>query len=113
MVRFVVGDRKPTLTDEEESGSSTSSCEEPLRGGVPPVGGAASERERHSSDTASAAESPPAMMGGGNGTGVGGCTGAKKDEYDSSATETADEAVTPDNYQVIVFIKRHSRVFNI
>lgn len=75
-----LGDRKPTLTDEEESGSSTSSCEEPIR-----------ERS-NSSDTASAAESPP----------VQGCNSnpIKKEDYDSSATETADEAQTPDHYQV-------------
>ncbi|CAH0549000.1 unnamed protein product [Brassicogethes aeneus] len=76
-----LGDRKPTLTDEEESGSSTSSCEEPPN------------RDRHSSDTASAAESPPVLTGNGQPTNV------KKEDYDSSATETADEAVTPDTYQ--------------
>ncbi|XP_066149114.1 uncharacterized protein Smr [Euwallacea fornicatus] len=74
-----LGDRKPTLTDEEESGSSTSSCEEPMR-----------DRERHSSDTTSAAESPPVMQGGGQ-------NAVKKEDYDSSATETADEAQT-DHY---------------
>lgn len=77
-----LGDRKPTLTDEEESGSSTSSCEEPIR-----------DRERHSSDTASAAESPPVIGQGQNQNPV------KKEDYDSSATETADEAQTPDHYQ--------------
>lgn len=75
-----LGDRKPTLTDEEESGSSTSSCEEPLR-----------DRERHSSDTASAvSESPPVQNAQNT---------IKKEDYDSSATETADEAQTPDHYQ--------------
>ncbi|XP_060534175.1 uncharacterized protein LOC132706710 [Cylas formicarius] len=77
-----LGDRKPTLTDEEESGSSTSSCEEPLR-------------ERHSSDTTSAAESPPVSQGQGQGA-------TKKEDYDSSATETADEAQTPDHYQATI-----------
>ncbi|XP_076255294.1 nuclear receptor corepressor smrter isoform X3 [Rhynchophorus ferrugineus] len=76
-----LGDRKPTLTDEEESGSSTSSCEEPMR-----------EQERHSSDTASAAESPPVLQGTSQ-------NAVKKEDYDSSATETADEAQTPDHYQ--------------
>ncbi|KAJ8980403.1 hypothetical protein NQ317_009398 [Molorchus minor] len=76
-----LGDRKPTLTDEEESGSSTSSCEEPMR-----------ERgNSNSSDTASAAESPPVQ--GSNSMPI------KKEDYDSSATETADEAQTPDHYQ--------------
>ncbi|KAJ8956379.1 hypothetical protein NQ318_015117 [Aromia moschata] len=76
-----LGDRKPTLTDEEESGSSTSSCEEPMR-----------ERgHSNSSDTASAAESPPVQ--GANSIPI------KKEDYDSSATETADEAQTPDHYQ--------------
>jgi hypothetical protein len=77
--RWSAGDRKPTLTDEEESGSSTSSCEEPMR-------------DRHSSDTASAAESPPVVQ---NQT----QNPTKKEDYDSSATETADEAQTPDHYQ--------------
>ncbi|XP_044763317.1 nuclear receptor corepressor 1 isoform X1 [Coccinella septempunctata] len=85
-----LGDRKPTLTDEEESGSSTSSCEDQ------PVttlrSTAVAERERHSSDTASAAESPPAMAGSSQ-------VPIKKEDYDSSATETADEAQTPDHYQ--------------
>ncbi|XP_030747632.1 nuclear receptor corepressor 1 isoform X1 [Sitophilus oryzae] len=76
-----LGDRKPTLTDEEESGSSTSSCEEPIR-----------DRERHSSDTTSAAESPPVLQGQNQ-------NAVKKEDYDSSATETADEAQTPDHYQ--------------
>ncbi|KAL3271042.1 hypothetical protein HHI36_021542 [Cryptolaemus montrouzieri] len=84
-----LGDRKPTLTDEEESGSSTSSCEEQpvttLRTGT------VTERERHSSDTASA-ESPPAISGPSQAP-------IKKEDYDSSATETADEAQTPDHYQ--------------
>lgn len=74
-----LGDRKPQLTDEEDSGSSTSSCEEQIR-------------ERHSSDTASA-ESPPAQpeqpQSGQQ----------RKEDYDSSATETADEGQTPDHYQ--------------
>lgn len=74
-----LGDRKPTLTDEEESGSSTSSCEEPMR-------------DRHSSDTASAAESPPVTQNQNQNP-------IKKEDYDSSATETADEAQTPDHYQ--------------
>ncbi|XP_044260119.1 nuclear receptor corepressor 1 [Tribolium madens] len=74
-----LGDRKPTLTDEEESGSSTSSCEEPMR-------------DRHSSDTASAAESPPQAPPTNQNP-------SKKEDYDSSATETADEAQTPDHYQ--------------
>lgn len=73
-------DRKPTLSTDEESGSSTSSCEESLIGG-----------DRHSSDTASAAESPPVQGSGDNQT--------KRVDYDSSATETADEAQTPDHYQ--------------
>lgn len=73
-------DRKPTLSTDEESGSSTSSCEESLLDG-----------DRHSSDTASAAESPPVQGSGDN--------QAKKVDYDSSATETADEAQTPDHYQ--------------
>ncbi|KAK9751775.1 hypothetical protein QE152_g4752 [Popillia japonica] len=73
-----LGDRKPTLTDEEESGSSTSSCEEPLR-------------ERHSSDTVSA-ESPPVNH-------EQPANPARKEDYDSSATETADEGQTPDHYQ--------------
>lgn len=73
-----LGDRKPTLTDEEESGSSTSSCEEPMR-------------ERHSSDTASA-ESPQAA-------GVEQPVNAvRKEDYDSSATETADERQTPEQH---------------
>ncbi|KAL1502524.1 hypothetical protein ABEB36_007656 [Hypothenemus hampei] len=75
-----LGDRKPTLTDEEESGSSTSSLEEPMR-----------DRERHSSDTTSAAESPPVLPGASQ-------NAVKKEDYDSSATETADEAQT-DHYQ--------------
>lgn len=74
-----LGDRKPTLTDEEESGSSTSSCEEQ------PI------RERHSSDTASA-ESPQAICDQPQNP-------AKKEDYDSSATETADERQTPEHYQ--------------
>lgn len=74
-----VGDRKPTLTDEEESGSSTSSCEEPMR-------------ERHSSDTASA-ESPQAGQDQNQQNPV------RKEDYDSSATETADERQTPEHYQ--------------
>ncbi|XP_056633843.1 uncharacterized protein LOC130443297 [Diorhabda sublineata] len=73
-------DRKPALSTDEESGSSTSSCEETLMDG-----------DRHSSDTASAAESPP-VQGSNENT-------AKKVDYDSSATETADEAQTPDHYQ--------------
>lgn len=72
-------DRKPTLSTDEESGSSTSSCEESLLDG-----------DRHSSDTASAAESPPVQGSGDN--------PAKRVDYDSSATETADEAQTPDHY---------------
>lgn len=71
-----LGDRKPQLTDEEDSGSSTSSCEEPIR-------------ERHSSDTASA-ESPPAQPEQPQPT--------RKEDYDSSATETADEGQTPDHF---------------
>ncbi|XP_063926302.1 nuclear receptor corepressor 1 isoform X4 [Zophobas morio] len=74
-----LGDRKPALTDEEESGSSTSSCEEPMR-------------DRHSSDTASAAESPPVIQNQSQNP-------IKKEDYDSSATETADEAQTPDHFQ--------------
>lgn len=74
-----LGDRKPTLTDEEESGSSTSSCEEQ------PI------RERHSSDTASA-ESPQAAPDQPQNP-------ARKEDYDSSATETADERQTPEHYQ--------------
>lgn len=73
-----LGDRKPALTDEEESGSSTSSCEDPIR-------------ERHSSDTASA-ESPPVSQEQPQNP-------ARKEDYDSSATETADEGQTPDHYQ--------------
>lgn len=73
-------DRKPALSTDEESGSSTSSCEESLLDG-----------DRHSSDTASAAESPPVQGSGDNQT--------KRVDYDSSATETADEAQTPDHYQ--------------
>nr|XP_023022666.1 uncharacterized protein LOC111510921 [Leptinotarsa decemlineata] len=73
-------DRKPTLSTDEESGSSTSSCEESLIDG-----------DRHSSDTASAAESPPVQGANDNAT--------KRVDYDSSATETADEAQTPDHYQ--------------
>lgn len=73
-------DRKPQLTDDEESGSSTSSCEEPIN------------RERHSSDTASA-ESPPAQPEQTQGQ------PPRKEDYDSSATETADEGQTPDHYQ--------------
>lgn len=48
-------------------------------------------RERHSSDTASA-ESPPAQPEQPQGP-------ARKEDYDSSATETADEGQTPDHYQ--------------
>nr|XP_022902723.1 uncharacterized protein LOC111415336 [Onthophagus taurus] len=77
-----LGDRKPTLTDEEESGSSTSSCEEPVSGG----------RERHSSDTVSA-ESPPVNHENRE------KNPTRKEDYDSSATETADEGQTPDHYQ--------------
>ncbi|XP_050513281.1 uncharacterized protein LOC114330824 isoform X1 [Diabrotica virgifera virgifera] len=73
-------DRKPALSTDEESGSSTSSCEENLIDG-----------DRHSSDTASAAESPP-VQSSNDGT-------IKKIDYDSSATETADEAQTPDQFQ--------------
>lgn len=74
-----LGDHKPQLTDEEDSGSSTSSCEEPIN------------RERHSSDTASA-ESPSAQPEQPQGP-------TRKEDYDSSATETADEGQTPDHYQ--------------
>ncbi|CAG9833249.1 unnamed protein product [Diabrotica balteata] len=73
-------DRKPALSTDEESGSSTSSCEENLIDG-----------DRHSSDTASAAESPPVQSS--NDSII------KKIDYDSSATETADEAQTPDQFQ--------------
>lgn len=75
-----LGDRKPQLTDDDESGSSTSSCEEPIN------------RERHSSDTASA-ESPPVQQEPVQGA------PQRKEDYDSSATETADEGQTPDHYQ--------------
>lgn len=78
-LELCLGDRKPTLTDEEESGSSTSSCEEPMR-------------ERHSSDTASA-ESPPVLQEPNQQLPI------KKEDYDSSATETADEGQPPDHYQ--------------
>lgn len=78
-LEMCLGDRKPALTDEEESGSSTSSCEEPIR-------------ERHSSDTASA-ESPPVVQEQNPQMPM------KKEDYDSSATETADEGQTPDHYQ--------------
>lgn len=85
-----LGDRKPTLTDEEESGSTTSSCEDQPVTTLRTT--SVTERERHSSDTASAAESPPALAGSSQ-------VPIKKEDYDSSATETADEAQTPDHYQ--------------
>ncbi|XP_059487311.1 nuclear receptor corepressor 2 isoform X2 [Neocloeon triangulifer] len=98
-------EHKPTVTDEEESGSSTSSCEEET-GNVP---GAAS-------DTDSAASPPtaemnvslnqpkqfvelPRVLGGKIESSVisprisqeGSANVTHRDEYDSSATETADE----------------------
>ncbi|KAK4878659.1 hypothetical protein RN001_011165 [Aquatica leii] len=78
-LEMCLGDRKPALTDEEESGSSTSSCEEPMQ-------------DNNSSDTASAG-SPPAI------TEQIPQLPIKKEDYDSSATETADEGQTPDHYQ--------------
>ncbi|KAF5285140.1 hypothetical protein FQA39_LY16829 [Lamprigera yunnana] len=78
-LEMCLGDRKPALTDEEESGSSTSSCEEPMQ-------------DNNSSDTASAG-SPPTI------TEQIPQLPTKKEDYDSSATETADEGQTPDHYQ--------------
>ncbi|XP_044739658.1 uncharacterized protein LOC123301011 isoform X2 [Chrysoperla carnea] len=69
-------ERKPVLTDEEESGSSTSSCEEITE---------INSRERLSSDTTSA-NSPPETSGINQPD-----IRPTKPDYDSSATETADE----------------------
>lgn len=72
-------ERKPVLTDEEESGSSTSSCEE-----ISDI----NPRERLSSDTTSA-NSPPETSETNQPE-----LRPTKPDYDSSATETADEGQT-------------------
>ncbi|CAB3362406.1 Hypothetical predicted protein [Cloeon dipterum] len=98
-------EHKPTLTDEEESGSSTSSCEEET-GNVP---GAASDTDSAASPTNAEANAPlnqqkqfadiPRVPGVKVESSVisprisqeGAPHVTHRDEYDSSATETADE----------------------